>query len=125
MMTQLKSSHPRRGFMMVDLVVAMSLLGMVILPLAYSFVLEADAIHAEYQRGVAMEIVDGEMEILAAGAWRSFPEGTQAYPVDAPAAVNLPAGKFELTRLGNHLKLEWTPEKRRFLGPVIREVTVK
>jgi len=110
---------------MVDLAVAMSLLAIAILPLAYSFMEEANAVRAEYQRGVAMEIVDGETEILAAGAWRNFSDGIQVYPVHAQATANLPPGKFQLTKNGNHLRLEWTPDKRRLIGPVVREVTVK
>jgi len=115
----------RRGILMVDLAVAISLLAVGILPLAYSFTQEMDVLRAEYQRGVAMEIVDGEMEILAAGGWRNFSDGSQNYPVHAKAAANLPPGKFQLTKNGNHLRLEWTPDKRRLIGPVTREVNVK
>jgi len=32
---------------------------------------------ASYQRAVAMEIVDGEIEILAAGEWLAFKSGAQ------------------------------------------------
>lgn len=118
-------SRGRCGFLMVDLAVAISLLAIAILPLAYSFVQEAEVVRAEYQRGVAMEIVDGEIEILAAGVWRNFSDGAQIYPVQARAAANLPPGKFQLTKNGSHLRLEWTPDKRRFIGPVVREVNVK
>jgi hypothetical protein len=79
----------------------------------------------EYFRGVAMEIVDGEMEILAAGEWRDFPDGPQVYPVHAQAAARLPSGHFQLTKTGKHLRLEWTPDKRRGIGAVVREITVK
>ena len=72
-----------------------------------------------------MEIVDGEMEILAAGGWKNFPDGTQNYPVQAKAAANLPPGKFQLTKTGNHLRLEWQSDKREGIGPVVREITVK
>ena len=119
------SPDRRSGFLMVDLAVAISLLAIAILPLAYSFMQERDWLRAEYQRGVAMEIVDGEMEILAAGGWHHFTDGTQNYPVYAPAAANLPPGKFQLTKNGSHLRLEWTPDKRRLIGPVVREVNVK
>ena len=121
----IRARQGRRGFLMVDLVFAMSLLAVAFLPLAYSFTQEMDMLRAEYQRGVAMEIVDGEMEILAAGDWQKFPDGTQTYPVNARAAANLPSGKFQLVKQGNHLRLEWTPDKRWLIGPVVREVTVK
>jgi len=72
-----------------------------------------------------MEIVDGEIEILAAGPWRGIPEGSRPYTVHANAAANLPPGQFLLTRAGNHLRLEWTAVKKSGIGPVIREATVK
>ena len=114
-----------RGFMMVDLFVGMAILALAILPLAYSFVRETRLLRAEYFRGVAMEIVDGEMEILAAGEWRNFPDGAQPYTVHAHAAANLPPGHFQLTRTGAHLRLEWTSDQRQGIGPVVREITVK
>ena len=115
----------RRGILMMDLVAAIFIFTAAILPLAYSFIQETQMLRAEYHRAVAMEIVDGEMEILAAGDWRNFPDGAQDYPVHAKAAVNLPPGKFLLTKNGNHLRLEWNADKRQGIGPVIREVTVK
>jgi hypothetical protein len=110
---------------MVDLIVGMAILTLAIMPLAFSFVHERQLLRAEYLRGVAMEIVDGEMEILAAGEWRNFPEGSQSYNVHARATGNLPPGHFQLTKTGNHLRLEWTPDHRQGIGPVIREVTIK
>jgi hypothetical protein len=64
------------------------------------------------------------MEILAAGEWRAYPEGSQPYTVHARAATNLPPGKFQLTRAGNHLRLEWSSTGKRDVGVVVREVTV-
>ena len=110
---------------MVDLVVGMAILTLAIIPLAFPFAHERQLLRAEYFRGVAMEIVDGEMEILAAGEWRDFPEGAQVYTVHANAAACLPSGHFQLTKTGKHLRLEWTSDNRRGIGPVIREVTIK
>jgi hypothetical protein len=72
-----------------------------------------------------MEIVDGEMEVLVAGEWRNFPEGAQPYTVHANAAAHLPPGRFQLTKTGRHLRLEWTSDRRQGIGTVIREVTLK
>ena len=116
---------PARAFLMVELIFAMAILVITFFPLAYSMGSEARLFRASYQRAVAMEIVDGEMEILAAGEWRAFPEGTQTYPVHAVSAKNLPAGEFQLTRTGNHLRLQWSPANKTGVGQVIREVTVK
>jgi hypothetical protein len=120
-----KGSRSRRGFLMMDLVVAMAVLSLAIIPLGFSFARERQVLKIEYQRGVANEIVDGEMEILAAGAWKNFPDGAQSYTVHANAAAKLPPGHFRLTKTGNHLRLEWTPDKRQGVGEVVREVTVK
>jgi hypothetical protein len=121
------SSRTRRerGFMMVDLFVSMAILAVAILPLAFSYVKEARMLRAEYFHGVAMEIVDGEMEVLAAGEWRNFPEGAQPYTVHARAAASLPPGHFQLTKTGQRLRLEWASDQRQGIRPVVREVAVK
>ncbi len=120
-----KDSRSRRGFLMVDAVVAMAILSLAIVPLGFSFARERQVLKIEYFRSVANEIVDGEMEILAAGDWKNFPDGAQNYTVHSRAAANLPPGHFQLTKTGNHLRLEWTPDKRQGVGAVVREVTVK
>jgi type II secretory pathway pseudopilin PulG len=119
---QLRS--PARAFLMVELLVGMAILAIAFIPLAYSVQADAREFRAVYQRALAMEIVDGEMEILAAGEWRAFPEGTQTYVVQAAAAKNLPPGQFQFTRHGNHLRLEWSATDKRGLGRIVREVTV-
>jgi len=111
--------------LMADLFVAMGILAVAIMPLAFSYVRETRLLRAEYFRGVAMEIVDGEMEILAAGEWRNLPDGSQPYAVHAGAATNLPPGRFQLIKTGNHLRLEWASDRRQGIGTVIREVTFK
>lgn len=110
---------------MIDLAMAMIVLSLAILPLAFSFAKERDVLRLDYFRAVADEAVDGEMEVLAAGDWKNFPDGAQAYTVHSRAAATLPAGHFELTKTGNHLRLEWTPDKRQGIGTVVREITVK
>ena len=118
-------SRRNRGFMMVDLFVGMAILALAILPLAFSYVREARLLRAEYFRGAVMEIVDGEMEVLAAGEWRDLPEGSQAYTVHARAAASLPPGHFQLTKTGRQLRLEWTADNRQGIGTVVREITIK
>jgi hypothetical protein len=120
-----KESRSVRGFLMVDLAVAMAILALAIVPLGFSFARERQALKIEYVKGVANEIVDGEMEILAAGVWTNFPDGSQNYLVHASAAASLPPGHFQLTKNGNHLRLEWNSNEKRGIGAVVREVTVK
>ena len=110
---------------MVDLLVGLAILTLAVVPLGYSFARERQSLRVEYCRSVANEIVDGEMEILAAGAGRDFPDGVQNYPVHARAAVSLPAGHFQLTKTANHLRLEWNSDEPRGIGTVVRETTLK
>jgi hypothetical protein len=120
-----RTAGRNRGFLMVDLIVGMVILAVAIMPLAFSYVRETRLLRAEYFRGTIMEIVDGEMEVLAAGEWRNFPEGAQPYTVHARAAANLPTGHFQLTKTSRHLRLEWTSDQQQGIGTVIREVTIK
>ena len=128
MKTEFFNLSPRRrtrGFLEVDLMVGLAILTLAVLPLGYSFVRERQVLRIEYCRSVANEIVDGEMEILAAGAAKNLPDGAQNYPVQASAASQLPPGHFQLTKNGSHLRLEWTPDKKHGGGPVVRETTLK
>ncbi|NBV21969.1 MAG: hypothetical protein EBS05_08620 [Proteobacteria bacterium] len=95
------------------------------LPLSFSFYGEQKLLRSHYHHAVAMEIVDGEMEILVAGEWQAMPEGTQAYAVKAGATKSLPPGKFTLTRTGKALRLEWVPDKGGSGGKVVREAVAR
>ncbi len=116
---------PQRGALMTELAVAMSILVLVFFPLAYSIRSEQRLIRASYQRAVAMELVDGEIEVLAAGAWKTFAPGAHKYSVQANAATNLPPGQFLLTIGNAKLRLEWKPSVKGHGGSVVREVTLK
>jgi hypothetical protein len=115
----------RRGALTVEVAAAMFVLLVASIPLGYSFVKERELCLIYYHRSVATQIVDGEMEVLAAGEWRSMPEGQHDYPVQARASRNLPPGRFIVTRSGERLKLEWVPEKKGTGGPVLREALVQ
>ena len=124
-MVILREHTKQGGFAMAELTLAMAIILIALLPLSFSVNHDARLFRATYQRAVAMEIVDGEMEILAAGEWRNFPEGAHPYTVQARAASNLPPGRFLVTRTGQHLRLEWSSAKKQGIGPVVREVTVQ
>ena len=117
--------HPKRGFLEVDLLVALAILSLAIVPIGFSFAHERQVLKMEYFRGVINEIVDGEMEILAAGDWKEYPDGPHPYSVRARAAKPLPPGHFQLTKTGNHLRLEWNPDEKHGVGVIVREVTLK
>ena len=86
-----------------------------------SFIGERREFGIYYHRAVAMEVVDGEMEILRAGEWRAFQEGAQSYSVNNPSATNLPPGRFVLTRQDRHLRLQWLLAGKNKGGIVTRE----
>jgi hypothetical protein len=111
----------RHGFLMVDLVAALAIFAIAVMPLAYAFARERQILKIDYLRAVANEVVDGEMEILTAGAGRDFPDGSQVYTVNSRATASLPPGHFLLNRNGNYLRLSWIPDERRGLSPVVRE----
>jgi hypothetical protein len=106
---------------MIELVMAMGILTALLIPLAYSFAGQQRLCRVYYWRAVAMEIVDGEMEALAAGGWHSYREGAQPYAVTAEAAKNLPSSQFVLSVHDRQLRLEWKPDSPRNGAPVIRE----
>jgi hypothetical protein len=111
------------GSLSLDLVVAMGILVLGLLPLSFLFAKEQQLARTYYHRAAAMAIVDGEMEILAAGGWRAFDEGTHVYATRAETATNLPPGDFVLTREGDRLRLEWIPEGKP-AGRIARETTI-
>jgi hypothetical protein len=110
---------------MVELLVAMALLTSILMPIAYSVASEKRLARATYQRAVAMEIVDGEMEALVGGEWRVAAAGTHEYPVHAGAATNLPPGRFLLSIEPAKVRLEWRPTVKMHGGSVVREVIIQ
>jgi hypothetical protein len=113
------------GALTTELLVAMALLTFALFPLAYSFASERRLARSYYQRAVAMEIVDGEMEVLLAGEWRSYQPGLQEYHVKGAASTNLPPGKFQLEVAKEKVRLEWLPSLQRQGGAVMREGTIR
>jgi hypothetical protein len=119
------SKTRQRAALTTELLVAMALLTGALLPLAYSFASEKRLARASYERAVAMEIVDGEMEVLTAGEWRAFPLGAHDYSIHAASATNLPPGRFLLTLQTNKLRLEWQPSVKMHGGGVFRETNLR
>ena len=114
-----------RGALITELVVAMAIIVIALFPLAFSFAQETRFLRACYNRAIALEIVDGEVEVLLAGEWRAFKEGAQDYAPHALAATNLTSGKFQLTIKNRRVRLEWLPSEKDQGAKVVREVTVK
>jgi hypothetical protein len=119
-----KRARGQAGFLMTDLVIAMAILVIAMIPLGYSVWREQRLLEDYYFRSVAMTIVDGEFEVLAAGAWQTIEQGTHPYPVRATAASNLPPGEFLVTREEDWLRLEWRPAGTNRGSRVVRETTM-
>jgi hypothetical protein len=115
----------RQGGLMVELLVAIALLTGALLPLAYSIASEKRLARANYHRAIAMEIVDGEMEILAAGEWRTLKPGIHEYAITASATTNLPPGRFLSELQNGKVRLEWRPSIKQHGGAVIREMATE
>jgi hypothetical protein len=112
------------GSLMVELVVGMAILSLAMVPLAYSFAKEQAITRNAFNRAVTMEAIDGEMEILMAGEWRTAPAGTQPYALPEELAKTLPPGKATLTVTGKHVRLDWRPDKKYSGGEIVREADV-
>ncbi len=115
----------QRGTLTTELIVAIAILSIAMIPISFDFLQEGKLCRIYYYEAVAMEIVDGEMEVLAAGEWREFNEGQHDYPVHAAAAENLPAGRFVLTRTDKLVRLEWRPNKPGQGRPISREWRIR
>ena len=120
-----RERRARAGALHTEAVVALGILVAVMIPLAFTFQQETRTCRAHYCKAVAMEIVDGEIEALAAGEWRAFRPGKQSYAVRAAAATNLPPGDFLLTLDDTRVRLEWIPRAGGAGGIVAREVKTR
>ena len=110
MITRKPNHRDQQGYLTVllaEMTVAVGLMAVVLIPLTVGFFKEAKQMRNLYRESVAMEIVDGEMEILATASAEGISEGSQPYAINAAAATNLPPGKFTLTREEKTLRLEW------------------
>lgn len=116
-----KPSGRNRASLLIELLAAMAILAGVAIPLAWSLGSERRLARALYQRAVAMEIIDGEMETLLAGEWRAYAQGRHDYPVHEMSATNLPPGGFFLTVEPKVLRLEWQPAVKHHGGALHRE----
>ena len=123
--TQRHMRGRRRGAaLLIELTVAAGLLGVVFVSFAAVQGAERRLLRANAWRAVAMEIVDGEMEVLAAGEWKTLGEGEHDYAVRSEAARRLPPGRFVLTVTSSTLRLEWEPSRQGSGGTVVREAAI-
>ena len=119
-----RGSRSHRGSMTLEALTAIGVLSLILGSFAVAYVYEQKACRISYLRAAAMEIVDGEMELLAAGEWKAYKAGPQEYPVSSEAAKNLSGGRFLLIVEGKRLRLEWTPPQGHEAARVVREVAL-
>ena len=117
----IRARRREAAMLMTELMVAIAFLTIAVLPLALSFAKEHQYLRNCYQHAVAMELVDGEMELLVAGEWQRYPDGRHTLIPTGSAVTNLPPGTLALTVTAKHLRLEWLPAARNQGGGVIRE----
>ncbi|MFT4589512.1 MAG: hypothetical protein ACI8QF_003627 [Limisphaerales bacterium] len=116
--------HRQRGALSAELAIAIAILVTGLFPLSVTIFKDQKRARSLYVQAIAMEIVDGEMEILAAGEWRNLETGEHPYSVTAAAAENLPDGRFTVSRDSATVELAWIPVKRGYGGPLKRELTL-
>jgi hypothetical protein len=110
----------RAAFLMTELMVALAIIVLAVMPLAGLYLHENRLARACYHRAAAMEVVDGEMEALLAGSWKAHAPGTSEYPLPESIRSSLPPGHLRLTRDAKRLTLEWTPDRPHDGGTVVR-----
>ena len=109
----------------MDALVALALLSAVVLPMGFGVIGNQRMLRQTYHRAVAMELIDGELEVLASGDWRAVAIGTREVQMTGHAATNLPPGKFVLTRSEKSCRIEWVPADRRNVVSYAREIAVR
>jgi hypothetical protein len=125
MVVQDYRTHRRaRGFLSVDLVIAMAIFLIGFFSLAYVSNREMRLARAYYYDAVAMSLVDGELEVLAAGEWRTLTDGMREFEIKAPAFESLPAGKMQVTRTPELVRLEWIPAGKGNGRRIVREFAI-
>ena len=71
-----RGQHRRqRGSLTAEVAVALAVMLTVLLPFAAKLAQDRVEGRKLYQRAIAIQIVDGEMEVLAAGGWREVAIG--------------------------------------------------
>jgi len=117
-----RSSRARHGFASMDLFLAMAIFLFGFFSVAYLSNRELRLARSGYYDAIAMALVDGEFEVLAAGAWIHLPEGQSPYRSKAPTMESLPPGAFRATRTDQFIRLEWIPLGKGNGRHIVREL---
>ena len=115
----------RLAFLQLDVAVAITVLALVFIPLSISSSGDLDLARRQYFEAVALQLIDGEMDVLLAGERRKYTPGEHQIKPVGEAVQNLPEGEFVLTVHDQKLTLAWVPTKRAKWGRVERVVELK
>ncbi len=114
-----------RAFLQLDVAVAITVLALVFIPLSVSSSGDLDLARRHYFEAVALQLIDGEMDVLLAGERRKYTTGEHRITPVGEAVQNLPEGEFVLTVQEQKLTLAWMPNKRAKWGRIERVVELK
>ena len=108
----------------MDLLVGLAILALAIVPLGFSFARERQVLKIEYCRGVANEIVDGEMEILGPATGKI---SRRRAKLSRPRQCRRQsaAGTFSTDQNRKPSAPRMDPDAKQGVGAVVREITVK
>ena len=115
----------RLAFLQLDVAVAITFLALVFIPLSISSSGDLDLARRHYFEAVALQLIDGEMDVLLAGEHRKYTTGEHRITPVGEAVQNLPEGEFVLMVHDQKLTLAWVPTKRAKWGRVERVVELK
>jgi len=115
----------RLAFLQLDVAVAITVLALVFIPLSVSSSGDLDLARRQYFEAVALQLIDGEMDVLLAGERRKYTPGEHQIKPVGEAVQNMPEGEFTLTVHDQKLTLAWVPTKRAKWGRVERVVELK
>ena len=115
----------RLAFLQLDVAVAITFLALVFIPLSISSSGDLDLARRHYFEAVALQLIDGEMDVLLAGERRKYTTGEHRIKPVGEAVQNLPEGEFVLSVQDEKLTLAWMPKKLAKWGRVERVVQLK
>ena len=115
----------RLAFLQLDVAIALTVLALVFIPLSVSSSGGLDLARRHYFEAVALQLIDGEMDVLLAGERQKYTTGEHRIKPVGDAVQNLPEGKFVLTVQDEKLTMAWVPTKRAKWGRIERVVELK
>ena len=115
----------RLAFLQLDVAIALTVLALVFIPLSVSSSGDLDLARRHYFEAVALQLIDGEMDVLLAGERQKYTSGEHRIRLLGKAVQNLPEGEFVLSVQDQKLTLAWVPKKLAKWGRVDRVVQLK